>query len=461
MHLKKTQVGIAGGHMNKYTPIIGLEIHAELKTNSKMFCNCKNDPFGAKKPNIYTCAVCLGMPGGLPIPNKKAIEWTIQLGLALDCQINLFSKFDRKNYFYPDLAKGYQISQYDIPFCYKGKIQTSEGEVGITRIHLEEDTGKLLHEKVNGEEVSLIDFNRSGVPLVEIVSEPDIKTGSQAKEYGKKLRQIMRYLDIAECRMAEGGMRLEANISLQQKGETDLPNYKVEVKNINSFKFLEQAIDFEIDRQSKILDKGETPIQETRGWDSTKSRTFSQRSKEDAADYRYFPDPDIPPIEFTQKQVDQLRQEIPELPNQIIQRWTKDYGVEERYALQLSQEKSLAIFLEQLFKQATAQKIQANQLANDLVNKKIELPNQEKQFTPKLVDQLIKSFLSLHQTNQLDQNKLSSLIEAVLTINPDAVEKYKAGKVQIVGFLMGQIISKLDEKPDPAQIKEALIQKLS
>lgn len=446
---------------HNYTPIIGLEIHAELKTNSKMFCSCKNDPFGAEKPNIYTCAVCLGMPGGLPIPNKKAIEWTVQLGLTLECQINLFSKFDRKNYFYPDLAKGYQISQYDIPFCYKGKIQTSEGEVGITRIHLEEDTGKLLHEKVNGEEVSLIDFNRSGVPLVEIVSEPDIKNGSQAKEYGKKLRQIMRYLEIAECKMAEGGMRLEANISLQKPGETNLPNYKVEVKNINSFRFLEQAIDFEIERQSKILDKGETPIQETRGWDAIKSRTFSQRSKEDAADYRYFPDPDIPPIEFTQEQINHLRQEIPELPNQIIERWIKEYGIESRYAIQLTEEKPLAIFLDQLFERALTKKIKANQVANDLVNKKIELPSQEEQLTNKAVTQLLQSFIDLHQTSKLDHEKLSTLIQEVLTKNPDAVEKYKSGKTQIIGFLMGQVISQLDEKPNPAQIKAAIIEKLS
>jgi len=435
----------------KYTPIIGLEVHAELKTNSKMFCGCKNDPFGADQPNTYTCPVCLGMPGALPIANKKAIEWTIKLGLALNCKINRFSKFDRKNYFYPDLAKGYQISQYDIPFCYQGYIETEQGRVRITRIHLEEDTGKLLHENIDGEDVSLIDFNRSGVPLVEIVTEPDIKNGTQAKEYGHKLRQTLRYLDIADCAMAEGGMRLEANVSLQKPGETELPNYKVEVKNINSFRFLEQAIDYEIERQAKLLDKGETPVQETRGFDPNRGVTFSQRTKEEAADYRYFPDPDLPPIEFSEKQIQDLQDSLPELAEQVLARWTTDYQIEAHYADQLSEEKDSADWAEMIFQAAKKAEIKPNDVAKDIVNKKIKVKVGE------ATEKVLKKYQALHETANISQDKLTSVIEAVLAANPDAVEKYKQGKKQVIGFLIGRAMGQFKEKVNAKEVREALI----
>lgn len=445
--------------MNKYKPIIGLEIHTELKTNSKMFCACKNDPFGADQPNIYTCPVCLGMPGALPIPNKKAIEWTIKLGLAVGCQINLFSKFDRKHYFYPDLAKGYQISQYDLPFCYQGQLNTSQGVVGINRIHLEEDTGKLLHETVDGKEVSLIDFNRSGVPLVEIVTEPDITSAEQAHEYAKNLREIVRYLEIGDCKMAEGEMRLEANISLAKPGSDQLPNYKVEVKNINSFRFLEQAIKYEIDRQTKILDVGKVPVQETRGWDAENSRTFSQRTKEEAADYRYFPDPDIPPIELTSQQVELIRTSIPELPAEIRARWLQEFNLSENNAQQLATNQEAVSFIENLFKAAKNQKIQPNDLANDLVNKKITIEwegSAASEQQKRIVESILNAYQKLHQTTEIDQDDLDKVIKQVFDENPDAVDKFKSGKTQIVGFLMGQVMQQLSEKPDPSQLRQRI-----
>jgi len=440
--------------MTKYTPIIGLEVHAELKTKSKMFCGCKNDPFGADKPNIYTCPVCLGMPGALPLPNQIAIDWTIKLGLALGCTINQFSKFDRKNYFYADLAKGYQISQYDIPFCINGLIKTSQGDIGITRIHLEEDTGKLIHDEINGEAVSLIDFNRSGVPLIEIVTEPDIINGEQTKEYGQKLRQILRYLNIADCKMAEGGLRLEANISLQKPDKTSLPPYKVEVKNINSFKFLEQAINYEIERQTKILDQGKVPVQETRGWNPNKGETFSQRTKEAAEDYRYFPDPDIPPIEISNEHLASIKNTIPELPAVKIERWQQEYQLETANAHQLATEIIKADWVDSVFKLALDDKIELNELAKAIINKKIQTNIEEPAAA------VIKKYQQLHQTDSIDGDELNQIVQAVLTNNPDAVVKFKAGKVQIIGFLIGQIMQQAKKKLDPKLVRQILMSAL-
>ncbi|HQM15779.1 MAG TPA: Asp-tRNA(Asn)/Glu-tRNA(Gln) amidotransferase subunit GatB [Candidatus Woesebacteria bacterium] len=446
-----------------YTPIIGLEIHAELKTQSKMFCGCANNPFLAKKPNIHTCPVCLGMPGGLPVPNKKAIEWIIRLGLALNCQVNQFSKFDRKNYFYPDLAKGYQISQHDIPFCHDGVLETSQGIVRIRRIHLEEDTAKLLHETVHGEPVSLIDFNRSGVPLVEIVTEPDIINGQQAQEYGKKIRQIIRFLGIGDCKMAEGGMRLEANVSLRSPSDKALPNYKVEVKNINSFKFLEQAINFEIERQTQLLDQGQQPVQETRGWDSKKNCTFSQRTKEDAADYRYFPEPDIPPIVISDQQLKQLQTDLPELPTQISHRWQDQFQIPEQTASILITDAGETTVIDQLFLTAKQQQLSPSQLANDLVNKKIPLlvnKSQSQQDLSNTIRQILVQFKKLHQTQKIDNAQLEEIVRATLATNQDAVAKYQAGKTQVLGFLLGQIRAQTAKDADMNQIRQTLIQAL-
>ncbi|MEO8581027.1 MAG: Asp-tRNA(Asn)/Glu-tRNA(Gln) amidotransferase subunit GatB [Patescibacteria group bacterium] len=435
-------------------PIIGMETHAELKTQSKMFCGCKNDPFHAKKPNIYTCPVCLGLPGALPFANKKAIEWTIKLGLALGCEINLFSKFDRKNYFYPDLPKGYQISQYDLPFCINGILETEEGPVRIRRIHLEEDTGKLQHTTINGKKVSLIDFNRSSVPLVEIVTEPDIHSARHAKEYGKKLRQILRYLDISDCNMEQGSLRLEANISLSKNANV-LPNYKAEVKNINSFGFLEKAINFEIERQTKILEKGETPAQETRGWSEAQNATFSQRTKEDAEDYRYFPDPDLPPLQFTKVQIDQWKLELPELPKQLQIRWKKEFGIEEKYTTVLADTPELARQFEKIITITQTKKLETNHIANLVVNKKLsnDLLNDP--------EKLIAKYQELTQVDEVDTEELNTVILEVLSEQSKAVSDYQAGKTQILGFLIGQVMKKIGKKIDPKIVQQAIQKHLS
>lgn len=286
--------------MNKYTPVIGLEIHVELETKSKMFCQCSADWFG-RAPNTQTCPVCLGMPGALPVPNKQAIEWTIKIAQALGCRINEISKFDRKHYFYPDLPKGYQISQYDEPIGQNGTFEVADKTFRVRRVHLEEDTGKLTH---SGED-TLVDFNRSGVPLVEIVTEPDFDSSDDVKAFLEELHTIITYLEVSNANMQEGSMRLEPNISLRLTGEKELPNYKVEIKNINSFRFVKQAIDFEVERQAELLESEQTPKQETRGFEEKTQSTYSQRSKEGEADYRYFPEPDIPPLRFTQEFIKQ------------------------------------------------------------------------------------------------------------------------------------------------------------
>ena len=433
-----------------------METHVELKTASKMFCGCKNDPFHAGRPNIYTCPVCLGLPGALPVANKKAIEWTIKLGLMLGCKINKLSKFDRKHYFYPDLPKGYQISQYDIPFCFEGKVETSYGPVRITRVHLEEDTGKLLHQNINGRGVSLIDFNRSGVPLVEIVTEPDIQTPSQAKEYAKKIRQIVRYLDISDCDMEKGGMRLEANISLQKEGEKELPDYKVELKNINSFRFLERGIEYELERQKDILEKGETPIQETRGYNAEKGITYTQRTKEEAADYRYFPDPDIPPINIDDKWLVEIKSTLPNSLDKILIYWQKLYQVKPDVVELLFETAKEGIWLDKLFEAAVKEKISVEKLVNALVHKKIQV---------KLFEGLPTSVINEYKKStavaDLTDEEIKVVIDRVLKNNPSAVTDYKAGKNQTINFLVGAVMREAKKKIEFGRLVKLFQQSLA
>lgn len=433
-----------------------METHVELKTASKMFCGCKNDPFHAGRPNIYTCPVCLGLPGALPVANKKAIEWTIKLGLMLGCKINKLSKFDRKHYFYPDLPKGYQISQYDIPFCFEGKVETSYGPVRITRVHLEEDTGKLLHQNINGRGVSLIDFNRSGVPLVEIVTEPDIQTPSQAKEYAKKIRQIVRYLDISDCDMEKGGMRLEANISLQKEGEKELPDYKVELKNINSFRFLERGIEYELERQKDILEKGETPIQETRGYNAEKGITYTQRTKEEAADYRYFPDPDIPPINIDDKWLVEIKFTLPNSLNKILIYWQKLYQVKPDVVELLFETAKEGIWLDKLFEAAVKEKISVEKLVNALVHKKIQVKLFEG-----LPNSVINEYKKSTAVADLTDEEIKVVIDRVLKNNPSAVTDYKAGKNQTINFLVGAVMREAKKKIEFGRLVKLIQQSLA
>ena len=480
--------------MNNYTPIIGMEIHVELSTKSKMFCRCSTQIFG-EEPNSNTCPVCLGLPGALPYPNKKAIESCIAIALALNCEINNTSYFDRKNYFYPDLPKGFQISQFPFPFGKNGyleipiQVKTDSGQarmttkkVRITRVHMEEDTGKNTHTEVNGKKVSLLDFNRSSIPLVEIVTEPDIHSGEEAKAFLTELQKIVRYLGVSDADMEKGNMRLEPNISLtplslqdHESGEAipsetksnsknqislgitidKLPPYKVEVKNINSFRFVEKAINYEIARHAKLLDEGKTPTQETRGWNENRNETVSQRSKEEAHDYRYFPEPDIPPIEYTKDQIANIKNQIPELPIQKTNRYIKNFELSYYDAEILTREKSLADYFEAAVKlnqelriknqgKNTSQKI----IANWLINKKVN-------FDETLPAQLVQKIIQATQTTQIDEKELSAVIRAIINENPAITEDYKAGKVQVIGFFIGQVKQKFPTA-DATHIKSAI-----
>ena len=406
-----------------------------------MFCGCKNDPFHAEKPNIYTCPVCLGMPGALPVANKQAIEDCILIGLALGCKIAKVSKFDRKHYFYPDLPKGYQISQYDEPFCFEGSVDTTFGPVRITRVHMEEDTAKLHHETVDGKRVSLIDFNRSSVPLVEIVTEPDIHSAEQAKEFLKKVRDIIRTLSVSDCDMEKGSMRLEANISLAREpsgpGPEGLPPYKVEVKNINSFRYFANSLTTEFARHSEILDKGEIPIQETRGYRADTGTTVSQRTKEEAADYRYFPDPDIPPILISEEWLTHIRARLPELPSTKIDSLIALGISEDAAKIMVTQD----IMMEYIDQVKTLNPKYVQSAAKDLVNKKVDYLK----VTPQ---QYIDSVQSKSASKITDDTVLRPIIEKILADNPSVVADFKAGKQNALGFFVGAVMKATQGKAD-------------
>lgn len=432
--------------------VVGLEIHVELSTNTKMFCRCPV-PTLQNQPNTRICPICLGLPGALPYPNQQAIESCVKIALSLNCSINKNSFFERKNYFYPDLAKGFQTTQYLHPFGEHGyldiKIGSETKRVGITRVHMEEDTGKLIHSKVEGKDVSLIDFNRSGVPLVEIVTEPDIRSGEEAKIFLIELQKIIRYLEVSDADMEKGHMRLEPNISLRPVGQTTLANYKVEVKNINSFRFVDKAIQYEAKRHEELLSKGIAPVQETRGWNEFKNKTVSQRSKEEAHDYRYFPEPDIPPIIIDSGQLTRIKDQIPELPEARTKRFMLDFLLTDYNAEILTRDKSLADYFEETVKAGKGHNVGGVAIANYIINKKPDVESLEPAG-------LVKLIVKQSTKSQMDETKLKNAIQKVLDENPQAIANFKAGKVQIIDFLIGQTIKALPLTTDTEQIRKAL-----
>ncbi|MFH0772858.1 MAG: Asp-tRNA(Asn)/Glu-tRNA(Gln) amidotransferase subunit GatB [bacterium] len=440
--------------MKDYKPVIGLEIHVELKTKSKMFCQCSADYFGAE-PNMHVCPVCMGMPGALPVPNKTAILWMQRIGKALGCELPKHSKFDRKHYSYPDLPKGYQISQYDEPFAIHGEVllrnpylKGGEKKFRITRVHMEEDTAKLIHEGKH----SLVDFNRSSVPLVEIVTEPDFTDADDVKAFLEELQVIVRYLGVADADMDKGSMRLEPNISVRRPGETGLPTYKVEVKNINSFRFVKAAIEYEIKRQIGILEKGETPMQETRGYDDIKGGTYSQRSKEEAQDYRYFPEPDIPPFVFSDTYISDVEKSLPQLPSTRMNYFVKEYGLKAIDAYILTRDKKTADYFESIVANKKI-KNTGQAVANVIINKKISINLSDEMF--------ITEFLMLTKPIKTDTTLLEAIVTSVLSANEKVVAEYKSGKQNAIMFLVGQVMKQMKGKADANVVRKALEEKIN
>ena len=439
--------------MNKYIPIIGLEVHIELSTKSKMFCGCPSDHFG-KKPNTQVCPVCLGLPGALPFANSEAIKDTIKFGLAFGSEINGFSKFDRKHYFYPDLPKSYQISQYDLPICVGGSFEDKR----IRRIHLEEDTAKLVHETIAGEKSTLIDFNRSSVPLMEMVTEPDFHETAEVVKFLKEVQTVARYLGISNADMEKGSMRLEANISLASSQEyektKELPNFKVELKNINSFKFLEKAMNAEIKRQEEILNNDGKIGLETRGYDEVKETTYLQRSKEEAKDYRYFPEPDLPPLRFTDEEVEKLRNSLPELPKDKRLRLIETYTLPKDYVDILVSDPQRTDYFEKAVSLGSEFSLSAKLIADLMINKKLD------QNFPEAAG-LIRKIVELTKVEYAGAEETDLAVTEVITEQEKAVKDYRSGKGEVVGFLMGMVQKKLAGKGNSNLIREKLMNKLN
>ncbi|BAZ17014.1 glutamyl-tRNA (Gln) amidotransferase subunit B [Calothrix sp. NIES-4071] len=480
----------------EYEAIIGLETHCQLSTNTKIFSD-SSTAFGAD-PNTNIDPVCMGLPGVLPVLNQKVLEYAVKAGLALNCQIAKYSKFDRKQYFYPDLPKNYQISQYDLPIAEHGWLEIelidkdgnpTRKKIGVTRLHMEEDAGKLVHagsERLSGSTYSLVDYNRAGVPLVEIVSEPDLRSGQEAAEYAQELRRIMRYLGVSDGNMQEGSLRCDVNISVRPVGQKEF-GVKVEIKNMNSFNAIQRAIEYEIERQIAAVEAGEPIIQETRLWEEGSQRTISMRKKEGSSDYRYFPEPDLGPIEVTSEQLDTWKSELPELPAQKRQRYEK-LGLSAYDARVLTEERTVSEYFETVINCGANAKAAANWITQDIaayLNKQ-KLAITDIGLTPKNLADVITRIESGKISNAIAKEKLTdllngvppekafagkelisdpatleSIIDEVIAANPKEYEKYKGGNVNLKGFFVGQVLKKTNKLAEPRLTNELVEKKLN
>lgn len=476
----------------RYEPVIGLEVHVELKTDTKIFCNCTTAFGGA--PNTHVCPVCLGLPGSLPVLNKKVLEYAVKAGLATNCKIALFSKFDRKNYFYPDLTKAYQISQFDLPIAEHGYVEISvdgeEKKIGLTRIHMEEDAGKLVHQgaTITTSLSSLADYNRAGVPLIEIVSEPDMRSAKEAKAYLEALRAIIVYTGVSDAKMEEGSLRCDVNISLRPIGEEKFGT-RAEIKNLNSFKAVERAIEYEIMRQTELLEDGEKVKLETRTWDDSKGMTFSLRSKEESDEYRYFPEPDLPPIVLTQEWIDGIKDALPELPRERQKRLVLD-GIGEKEAAIITENMALADFYDAVKALYNEPQQIANWLLGDILAKLNNTGKslEESGFTPNRLVQLLKMVKEGTISNKIakdvfmksfdndkepsdiiaeenlqqisDTDSLIPMIEEIIRNNPKSVEDFKQGKKKALGFFVGQVMKATKGQANPALVNEIILEQL-
>ena len=477
----------------KYEAVIGLEVHTELHTATKIFCNCKTS-FGAD-PNTNVCPVCLGLPGVLPVLNKKVLEFAVRAGLALNCEISRFSKFDRKNYYYPDLPKNFQTSQFDLPICEHGYLDVEvDGEVSrirITRAHMEEDAGKLVHHgsSITTADYSLVDYNRTGTPLLEIVSEPDMRSAKQAVAYMEKMRAILQYCGISDCRMEEGSLRCDANVSVRPVGQKELGT-KTEIKNINSFKGVERAIEYEALRQAEILEAGGTIKQETRTWDENEGVTKSMRSKEEANDYRYFPEPDLVPFTVSDEYIENIRKTLPELPDARKARYMESYGLSAYDATYVTSDKDRADFFEAMVKAGADAKEACNWLMGELAGMLSEngLEIKDSKVTPEAMAELLKLitkgtisgkiakkiFPEMWETGKSaetivkeqglvqisDTGALEAMVDEAIAENPKAVADFKSGNKKAMGAMIGQIMKKSHGKANPRMVSGILIKKL-
>lgn len=477
----------------KYEAVIGLEVHTELQTKTKIFCSCRTS-FGAD-PNTNVCPVCLGLPGVLPVLNKKVLEYAVRAGLALNCEISRFSKFDRKNYYYPDLPKNFQTSQFDLPICEHGYLDVEvEGEkrrIRITRAHMEEDAGKLVHHgtSITDSDYSLVDYNRTGTPLLEIVSEPDMRSAKEAVAYMEKMRAILQYVGISDCRMEEGSLRCDANVSVRPVGQKELGT-KTEIKNINSFKGVERAIEYEAMRQAELLEDGGKVVQETRTWDEKEGVTKSMRTKEEANDYRYFPEPDLVPFTVSDEYIENIRKSLPELPDARKERYMKEFGLSSEDAVFMTNDKATADYFEAAVDAGADPKACVNWLMGEFASQ-LSTDGIEIAKTPVSAENLAallkliskgtisgkiakKVFATMWKEGgnpeeivkaqglvQIsDTAELSKLVDEVVGKNPKAVEDFKAGKKKAVGALVGQIMKATKGKANPRVINELLNKKL-